>query len=351
MKLATESPSIQEPPICTQCEWFGYRGGTFTAEELQIALERDIPLTLDIAIPGSCLNDCIYCGYYAVNPNGKLSQDEIKGIFKDFKSIGGKSIKILGEGEPLLRKDIFELLGEIKNLGMTPVLFTCGDVIGNHELAYRIHGISGEEIAFRLSSSECTVMLKFEAYGEKQDCIVRRKGYSQLRDRALRLLMEAGLNRFPPTRLGFGIVLLRNNLRDVEQIYRFSMENTVYPLICPIMPIGKMKNKEERDKLIPNKERVRGFHKHLCEIRKNHGINVTRVSDFPGGLPCDISRAGFYIDDAGNALICESDDLIGNIRESNLKDLWEKISRIKWEKYGVKRRLGLCFPKRGEGII
>jgi len=351
LKVNTENYPIKREFIESSFEWFGYHGGTFNDNEVHKALEEDIPLTLDIAIPGSCLNNCIYCGYYAVNSTGKLLQNEIIEIFREFKSIGGRSVKILGEGEPLLRRDIFELLEDIKKLGMIPVLFTCGDVIGSDELAQKIHGISGKDVASKMRSLGCTVVLKFEAYNKKQDRIVRRKGYSQMRDRALRLLIESGLNRFSPTRLGFGIVLLKNNFEDIRRIYHFGLEKHIYSLICPIMPIGKMENKRERNKLVPSKEHVRMLHRELCGVRENHDIDITKISDFPGGYPCDISRSGFYIDDAGNVLLCEADDFVGNIRKNRLQDLWKNISEIKWRKYGQKRRLGLCFPKRRAGII
>ena len=42
---------------------FGYKGGTFSKEELNEAEQNGNPLTLDMAIPGDCLNDCIFCGY------------------------------------------------------------------------------------------------------------------------------------------------------------------------------------------------------------------------------------------------------------------------------------------------
>lgn len=328
---------------------FGYHGGTFSAEALERARKLNVPLTLDLAIPGKCLNNCVFCGYYEVNTTGKLIPEEIFSIFRQFNDLGGESIKILGEGESLLRKDILDLIEDIHKLGLIPVLFTCGDVIGDDNLAEKIHGVTGHEIASRLKQNDCTVVLKYE--NKYQDDVVQRRGFSILRNRALDILLKLEFNSSFPSRLGFGTVLLQSNINEIPEIFRYALENNIYPLICPLMPIGKTREKEYRERLAPSQQKTWDLRKQLCAIRKLYGIDNSAVSDFPGGLPCDVARAGFYIDDAGNCFLCESDDLIGNIRDEKLKVLWGRISSRKNEKYRKARSKGLCFPKRKCNII
>lgn len=328
---------------------FGYQGGTFSHKSLETAREANIPLTLDIAIPGKCLNECVFCGYHGVNAAGKLSPSEIRSVFRQFKDLGGTSIKILGEGEPLLRDDIFGLLGDLYGLGLNSVLFTCGDVIGDDQLAKKVHGHTGHDIASWLKDTECTVVLKYDSHHE--DDIVGRQGFSLLRNRALDILLDLEFNSSFPTKLGFGIVLLQWNLEEVPEIYRKALENNIYPLICPLMPIGKTRDEKYRKLLAPSRHRTHKLRDQLVRIRKEYGINSHTVSDFPGGLPCDVAKAGFYIDDAGNAFLCESDDLVGNVKEQSLVSLWRRISEGKDQKYGEARYRGLCFPKRSCGII
>ncbi len=330
---------------------FGYLGGTFQKEEIDDALDNGYPLTLDIAIPGKCLNDCIYCGYYEVNSNNKLTYNEIKNIIVNFRILGGKSIKILGEGEPLLRKDIISILEDITKNGLIPVLFTSGDVLGDESLCKKIHGISNVQIIQKLNSLKCTIVLKYEAQGIKQDIIVNKSGYADKRDKALELLINHGFNKERMTRLGLGIVLLRENYSDVPKIFNYALQHNIYPLVCPLMPIGKMKSINERECLSPSKSEIKELKQNLCRCKEEVGYDPSDESDFPGGKPCDISRTGFYIDDTGNAYICESDDLIGNIRNLSLKEIWDRINNKKWEKYGDARKLGLCFPKRLASII
>lgn len=328
---------------------FGYNGGTFSEDDVKSAIEKGAPLTLDLAIPGECLNRCVFCGYYNVNSEGKLDQNEILSIINQFADLGGKSIKVLGEGEPLLRKDIIFLLKAIADKGIIPVLFTCGDVIGDDDLSQKIHGIEGHELANTIYNIGCTVVLKFEAKNE--DAIVQRKGFSDRRNRALQILMQAGFNKHYPSRIGFGTVLLKHNYDIIPEIYRYALENNIYPLICPLMPVGKSKEKETIEILSPSKSDISRLKHCLLEIRENFGILSTIESDFPGGLPCDISRAGFYVDDVGNTFICESDDYVGNLRNTDLHSLWSVINHNKNSKYSYCRAKGLCFPKRANGIL
>jgi len=286
-----------------------------------------------------------------VNSNNKLKYEEIKNIFKNFGKLGGKSIKILGEGEPLLRKDIISVLEEIINNGLIPVLFTSGDVLGDESLCTKIHGISNVQLIQKLNALKCTIVIKYEAQGIKQDLIVNKFGYTEKRDRALDLLMRYGFNEERTTRLGFGIVLLRDNYLDVPLIFNFALQHNIYPLVCPLMPIGKMKSINNRECLSPTKNEIRELKANLCNCKKANGYDNSYESDFPGGKPCDISRTGFYIDDIGNAFVCESDDFVGNVRDFSLKEIWDQINVRKWKKYGNARNLGLCFPKRKAQII
>ena len=256
---------------------------------------------------------------------------------------------ILGEGEPLLRPDILELLTEISHNSMIPVLFTCGDALGDESLCRQSLGLSPHEVVEQLFDIGSTVVLKFDSW--QQDDMVGRAGYTEARDRALDLLIAAGLNQVYPSRLGFGIVLLKRNCAEVPSIFRFALESNIYPLVCPLMPIGRSSTREFRDTMAPTRSETRALRTQLVEIREEYGVKDGRLSDFPGGLPCDVSRCGMYVDDQGKLLICESDDCVGNIRTASLADLWACVDGAKDRKYGAARRRGLCFPKRMRGIV
>jgi MoaA/NifB/PqqE/SkfB family radical SAM enzyme len=291
----------------------------------------------------------VFCGYKNTQRGDKLSPDEIKKVIEQFSDLGGKSIKILGEGEPLLRRDILEIYEYIYGKRLQPVLFTCGDVIGDNDLAKRIHGLSGENLIQKLDTFGTTIMLKYEA--KEQDALVQREGYSKKRDLALERLIRQGFNQHQPTHLGLGIVVLNSNYTEIPRNYEWAIKNNIYPLLCPLMPIGKASNEDNRSELGISQRQMIELSAGLYKIARENGIYVEYPADFPGGLACDISRAGFYIGDTGDIYLCESEEKVGNVRTASLQDMWKEIKKLKDEKYQDNRWAGFCYQKRKAGIL
>jgi len=327
---------------------FGYDGGTFSEKEILNAKNNNTPLTMDLAIPCGCRNNCIFCGYRQPTPNG-LTKEDIFSVIDQFKKIGGKSIKFLGEGEPTTRNDILEIIEYIYTRGIKPVLFTCGDIIGEEKICKKIHGISSKEFIDRLYKNNVTIVLKYEKFNE--DDIVRKKGFSRYRNKTLKLLKEKGFNKFYPTKLGFGVVVLRANEKEIPRVFKMALENNIYPLLCPLMPLGEVKHKKHRNSVGIVEKDLSELASKLHLLAKKQGIDFVEPADFPGGRPCDISRAGFYIDGKGLVYVCEADEFVGDVKKTSLDKLWKKISKIKNKKYGKCRWEGKCFPKREIGII
>jgi len=68
---------------------------------------------LRISVTTRCNLNCIYCHMEGENPSGnEISVDEIAKICKAFYDLGVQKVKITG-GEPLLRKDIVEIVQEM----------------------------------------------------------------------------------------------------------------------------------------------------------------------------------------------------------------------------------------------
>ncbi|MFH1225334.1 MAG: radical SAM protein [Candidatus Diapherotrites archaeon] len=328
---------------------FGCDGLTFDKELTLEYVNNGLVLPVDFALPGKCLNSCVYCGYYQVNTEGKLKTDEIKNIIGQLSELKAKSLRIVGEGEPFLRKDILELLEYAHSRGIKSVVFSCGDVLGNDELAKKIHGISGEQIIGKLKELGVTIILKYEK--EFQDDISGRQGYSAMRNTALARLIKAGFNRESPTRLAFGTVMTRYNKEYIPKVYEFALRQNIFPLLCPLMPIGKMRDKKERDKVKLNAEEVNEIAVELHKINHRFGIPYRGPSDFPGTIPCFIAKFGMYLTDVGDIYPCVAEEKIGNTREMQLKDAWEMLKEYKKSHWPEMRSRGQCYMKRKMGII
>ena len=59
----------------------------------------------------------------------ELSTSRYLELLRELSSFGVRRIHVVGGGEPLMRKDILEIMGEVKRLGMEGVLTTNGTLL------------------------------------------------------------------------------------------------------------------------------------------------------------------------------------------------------------------------------
>ena len=101
-------------------------------------LQGFFPIHVQIEVTWKCNWRCVHC--YQDNHNLELLDTfTLKNLFKDLAANGTMHIIITG-GEPLVRKDIFELLETIKDLGIGITLYSNGHRI-DMEIAKRLSSL------------------------------------------------------------------------------------------------------------------------------------------------------------------------------------------------------------------
>lgn len=91
--------------------------------------QKYIPEFGIIEVTLACNFNCLHCGSKAGSKRkDELSLDEIKILLKDLKSLGCKSISLMG-GEILLRKDWLEIAKSVTDLGINCGIMTNGYLI------------------------------------------------------------------------------------------------------------------------------------------------------------------------------------------------------------------------------
>ncbi len=94
-----------------------------TIKAIKDKYERPI-LSLRITITNKCNENCLYCHHDGMDDSeDEMTPDEIYRICKIAKEIGVRKIRLSG-GEPLMRKDIVEIVSKIASLNFKDISIT-----------------------------------------------------------------------------------------------------------------------------------------------------------------------------------------------------------------------------------
>ncbi len=83
------------------------------------------PLIVVFEVTKYCNEKCPMCSIPIREPHEEMNLEQIRIVFRKLKRIGVREVLLQG-GEPLLRKDIFEIMTMLKGMGFSPVLVTNG---------------------------------------------------------------------------------------------------------------------------------------------------------------------------------------------------------------------------------
>jgi len=310
------------------------KGWDFKDNEIQEALKNNLMLMLDTETSNLCNLWCLYCYRAEYGKQGKkvlwkeFDLNERKDLVDQAKDLRCRTIKIVGAGEPLIDKFFWFHVEYIHDVGITPVIFTNGI------------GLTKED-AMRLYDLDVSIIIKMNSLDEKiEDKIVGRKGYAKERDKALNNLISVGFNKSNPTRLGVDAVITKLNKDDIIKTFEFCRNNNIFPEFKSFIPTGasiKLKHwevsKEELMKIFTEAKRI---------DKEKHGLEYDVTLPYIGGFPCKQLHFAMFVNILGEVYPCPgSRQLLGNIREKNLKDIWNgnKMKRIRNTTYNS------CLPR------
>ena len=148
-----------------------------------------------------CNLACMLC--YSISADvdfpGELSTSEVLSVMHDLK-LSGVPALVLSGGDPLLRRDLFEIAARAKAMGFYTALSTNGTLI-DVPLAMRIRDTGFDYVGISLDGLE-----------ETHDRFRRRKGAFEKSRGALRLLRDMGV------KVGVRFTLTRDNAADFEPL-------------------------------------------------------------------------------------------------------------------------------------
>ena len=274
-----------------------------------------------LEIGGTCHLHCPYCFASSDgiddDPNNLKIETVIKAI-KEFASMGGKRLGIVGAGEPFHSqniKDLFEILDSVYNTEIITTIFTTGDLLSNQILDHLEN------------YPDITLLIKFNSFKpEIQDRLAGNVGYNARRDAALGRLITRGYN--DGHRLGIVTSVMEDNKNEIVELLRFARKNNIIFDADTLIPRGRGGTcglstvPEETKKILLECQKVDA---------EEFGYSWNITSSYIASPPCTRFCCHLYIDKTGTVHPCVSSYgvVLGNIKDQSLLEIWEgEIAKI-----------------------
>lgn len=321
----------------------------------KISLRKKGPLLMTSwRATAQCNQRCLYCNVASTRKpaSDELNTKEALHLIDEIYDFGVEWFGLKG-GEPLLRKDIFELISYAKSLGLKVCLLTSG---------YYVKG----EIYLKLVKNEVLTSVSIDGT-EKTNDILRGKGSYKKAVAAIQKLSEAGILN------GISAAVTTVNYKDVDHLLELAKEyDAKFVWFNHLVPAGRAKENLE---LVPSPEQYEWFLNHLYDLTlENEEIDVHMHCPFYARVVKQRNPSNFsdwferfdgkctYFAFGGYLSVIENGDLIpcfythldaseplkiGNIREMSLRQAWSEMQKSEFytnvrDKNNLKGKCGVC---------
>ncbi len=289
-----------------------------------------------------CNYDCVMCDLKLrdreLRSRGLVEFDtaQMKGILDDFAALGISGVGFTG-GEPLIRKDIFELLAYTKGLGMISHLNTNGSLV-NDRVIEQIIEAKVDSVNVSLDG----------ARAETHDQIRGVEGAFALAVEAVRRIAEVrGGKKGALPRLKTVTVLQESNVDEVRDIVALATSLGVDCVeFIPRQPFRMDAERQPAGEglFLQKMDEVTAYllarHKGLVKIENSPGQlrGIGRwLKDMASPLRCYAAYNSYTVDCFGEIYPClpwaNWRKAVGNMRETGLREFWYSSSynRIRQE--------------------
>lgn len=231
---------------------------------------------LRISLTERCNLRCQYCmpqEGVQLNPTASLlTTSEIVYLVKLFVSQGVDKIRLTG-GEPLVRQDVVDIVGAIKDLGVKSIAMTTNGLL----LAKKLPSLKEKGLSMLNISLDTLVPQKFEF-------ISRRKGWDRVMA-SINLALQMG---FSPVKINC-VVMRGLNEDEIVDFVALTEDKNLDVRFIEYMPFDG--NKWNDRKLVPYKEMLDKIYQRWPKLEKiQDGANdTTKAFKIPGS----IGKVGF----------------------------------------------------------
>ena len=276
-----------------------------------LLLERPVLATFQVTLP--CNSACGYCDLPLNQGRYELSREEIRAIFERLYVEGIRFVLLQG-GEPLLRPDLVDVLGDLTSLGLHVSVITNGTRLT-------------KDLVARFAALRLPLSISLDT--------LDRARYRQIRGADQLPQVLSGIDfleryAFPK----FLTCIVSEVDRDeVPEVVRFARSRGFIPVVGAYHWKVGLYGKEDLGLMYDRSAAVRVFKQLLDEDLIPAGYFRQFVKDSVVWLsgqrlePCDAGRYSIAIDASGNMAPCLAFPPVGNLRESSYQEILNRFNR------------------------
>jgi MoaA/NifB/PqqE/SkfB family radical SAM enzyme len=295
------------------------------------------PLTASVSITLRCNSKCYYCDVWKWGdffPDPTI--EELKKIFSSLANLGVKVVTLSG-GEPLLRKDIEEIISIINNHNMRAQIVTNGVLL------------SKEKINRLVQSRLTSITLSLDTVDPEVYQKLRGVPF-EIAQRALESLIYIK-EESPQIYVGISCVINRYNIGKLVPLVEKITDISKGKILINFQSYERVPGRVNDD-LIPDPEMypaLRGEIEKLIEMKgkgfpiSNSSTFLTWIPDFliynkmPKGFKCTAGYTGVYIWSDLMLHPCNQLPAIADLHKEDLEDVWFS-HKFKEQRIKMKRR-------------
>lgn len=287
------------------------------------------PIYAEISPSGTCNHRCTYCALDFMEYQPRfLDKDVLNDRLSEMASLGLKSIMYAGEGEPLLHRDIGEIINHTKKVGIDVAITTNGVLLKEGLVGSTLENITWIKVSINGATRETYAKIH-KTSPDNLDRVIENVSY------AVKVREDKGYK----CALGMQLILLPENWHEAELLAQYAKDIGMDYLVIkpysqhPLSKTTKYKDIKYSDYL------------HLADKLNNFNdskfsviFRVNTMKKWDEGQRnykhCLALPFWSYIDAGGTVWGCSaylSDEhfIYGNIYKNTFKEIWEGEKRMK----------------------
>ena len=283
------------------------------------------------------------------NDRKQLPKERLVEQIAEATSLGLRSVRILGRGEPTESPYLLDFVDAMDSLGVQTLIFTRGHVIGNDmhtELVYGGRGIAtGVDLAKYLFDKNASIILGYSALDDVvHDGMVGIDGHAAEAREGLKRLITLGYHESHPTRVGIEAPVCKLNVREMKVAYALFQSLGISPVFNSYMVTGRT-DENLFTRFTPALEERLDSHAQITHSMEALGITAD-IGAYQGTKACHDVEHGLYIPSTGEVRPCPGyqsrESIKGDIATESIVNIWQK-SRPGREQH-------VCEPKVAHGF-